>query len=122
MTSIQHMYNVNTSRTAWKHCHLYRVNRGCPCGVCRHMLVTHWSKNDLLRSLPGESKRARSPDAWPQSPALTKHCKVEKKQLAIFYKCMLKTNISALYRIKINDVALVLGIYSTRRLDDIKLI
>ena len=36
-----------------------------------------------------------------------------KKQLAIFYKLMLKTNISALYRIKkVNDVALVLGTYS----------
>ena len=72
MTSIQHIYNINTSRTAWKQCHVYRVNRGCPCGVCRHMLVTHWSKNDLLRILPDESKRARSPDAWSQSPALTK--------------------------------------------------
>ena len=33
------------------------------------------------------------------------------KHLAIFYKFMLKTNKSSLYRIKINDVALVLGTY-----------
>ena len=47
--------NINTSRTTWIHCHVYRVNRGCPCG---HMLVTHWSKNALLRNLPGDSNRA----------------------------------------------------------------
>ena len=55
MSSTQHVYNINTSRTTWKLCHVYRVNRGCPRG---HMLVTHWSKNALLRNLPGESKRA----------------------------------------------------------------
>jgi len=43
------------SRTTWKHCNVYRVKRGCPRG---HTLVTHWSKNALLRNLPGESKRA----------------------------------------------------------------
>ena len=37
----------------------------------------------------------------------------DKKQLAIFYKFKLKTNKSALYRIKINGAALVLGTYST---------
>ena len=37
---------------------VYRVNRGCPCG---HMLGNHWSKNALLRNLPGESKRAYRP-------------------------------------------------------------
>ena len=58
MTSIQHVYNINTSRTKWKHCHVYRVNRGCPRG---HMLVTHCSKYALLRNLPGESKRADGP-------------------------------------------------------------
>ena len=25
-----HVY-INTSRPTWKHCHVYRVNRGCPC-------------------------------------------------------------------------------------------
>ena len=51
------MYNTNTSRAGWKHCSVYRgVNRGCPRG---HMLVSHWSKNALLRNLYlGESKRA----------------------------------------------------------------
>ena len=39
-----YVYNVNTSRTTWKHCHVYRVNRGYPRG---HMLVTHWLKKAL---------------------------------------------------------------------------
>ena len=37
-----YVYNVNTTRTTWKHCHVYSVNRGCPRG---HM--THWSKKAL---------------------------------------------------------------------------
>ena len=55
ITSNQHVYNINTSRTTWKCFHVCRVNRDCPRG---HMLVTDWSKNALLRNLPGESKRA----------------------------------------------------------------
>ena len=35
-----------------------------------------------------------------------------KKNVAIFYKDMFKTNKSTLYRIQINDVALVLRTYS----------
>ena len=44
MTSIQ----LNTSRTTWKHCQVYCVNRDCPRG---HMRVTNWSINALLRNL-----------------------------------------------------------------------
>ena len=54
MTSLQHMYIINTTRTTWKHCHVCCVNRGYPRG---HMLVTHKSKQNLLRNLPGETKR-----------------------------------------------------------------
>ena len=57
-TCFHHVYNRNTSRTTWKHCDVYRENRGCPRG---HILVTHWSKNALLRNLPGEAKRAVGP-------------------------------------------------------------
>ena len=49
-TCFHQVYNINTSRTWWKHGHVYRVNRGCPRG---HMLLSHWSKNALLRNLPG---------------------------------------------------------------------
>ena len=55
-TCFYQVYNINTNRTTWKCCHVYRVNRGCPRG---HMLVNHWSKNASLRNLLGESKRAR---------------------------------------------------------------
>ena len=35
-----YVYNVNTSRTTWKHCHVYRVNRGCPTWThARYSLV-----------------------------------------------------------------------------------
>ena len=54
-TCFHYVYHTNTSRTTWKHCYVYRVNRGCSRG---HILVTQWSKNALLRNLPGESKRA----------------------------------------------------------------
>ena len=37
-TCFHHVYNINTSRTTWKHCHVYSINRGCPRG---HMLVTN---------------------------------------------------------------------------------
>ena len=50
-----HVYNVNTSRTTWRHYHVYRVNRGCRRG---HMLVTHWSKKALSFNLCDEPKRA----------------------------------------------------------------
>ena len=53
-TCFHHMYTIDTSRTTWKHSHMYRVNRCCPR---RHMLFTHWSKNALWRNLKGESKR-----------------------------------------------------------------
>ena len=58
MTCIQHVYNINTSRTTWKYCHVYRVSKARPRG---HMLVTYWSKNALLRNLPGGSC---CPDEW----------------------------------------------------------
>ena len=53
-TWCHHVYNINTSRTTWKHCHVYRVNRGFPHG---YMLVTHchWSKNAMWRNLHGKS-------------------------------------------------------------------
>jgi len=54
-TCFQHVFNINTSRTTWKHCHVYRVSKGYPRG---YLLIIHWSKNAMWRNPPRESKRA----------------------------------------------------------------
>ena len=41
-TCFHHVYNINTSKTTWKHCHVYRVNRGCPRGHKRPDAERTW--------------------------------------------------------------------------------
>jgi len=40
-TCFHHVYNTNTRRSTWTHCHMYCVNRDYPHG---HMVITHWLK------------------------------------------------------------------------------
>ena len=39
VTCFHNVYNINKSRTTWIHCHVYRVNRGCPSGHASYSLV-----------------------------------------------------------------------------------
>ena len=48
MTSVQHVYFIDTSRTTWKHCHVYHVNGGCPRGQNKyHMIPILGSRNAI---------------------------------------------------------------------------
>ena len=46
-TCVHHVYSVNTSRTTWKHSHVYRVHGGCPRG---HMLFITGRKTPCCRA------------------------------------------------------------------------
>ena len=50
MTSVQHVYNINTSKTTWKHCHHH---------VCRSRGCSVWQQCQVGRACIG-SRRAES--------------------------------------------------------------